>query len=648
MCGFAGFLRNSTTSKKTGDPTLIIKAMTDCLTHRGPDDSGTWLNYEDDIALGHRRLAIIDLSSSGHQPMHSANGRYVIAFNGEIYNFIELRKQLQTKNYLFTGHSDTEVILALLTEYGLLQSLQLMSGMFAFAVWDQQEKTLALARDRIGEKPLYYGIINGSFVFGSELKALCAYPNFNNKLRRASLALFMQYGYIPAPHSIYENIYKLIPGHYIIISPATLNTPPWPKTYWSAVQVAQAGIAKPLRLSDLAAIQQTDNLLNKIIKRQMRTDVPFGALLSGGIDSSLITALMQANSKHAIKTFTIGFNEQIYNEAEYAKAIAKHLNTDHTEFYVDATQAIDLIPKLPKIYDEPFADSSAIPTFLVAQLTKQKVTVCLSGDGGDELFGGYNRYLLAKTIWKKMSLFPYPLRLAIKTLLLAVSPTRWQQILQFTQLPMVGDKLHKFAHAIAVKSPALLYQALISQWPNSNNILVADPYDACNSSPPQTILLQLTAMEFIAKMMLTDTISYLPDDLMVKVDRATMAVSLENRAPYLDHQLLEFLWQLPLHMKVRNRTTKWLLRQLLSQYVPDKLFTRPKMGFAIPLASWLRGPLRDWAHSLLNKKLIEQQGLLQAKPILEKWHEHLSGKRNWQAQLWAVLMFQAWMAQHRN
>lgn len=642
MCGLTGFFNSRETADRM---TSIISAMTDRITHRGPDGSGIWCSHEDTIALGHRRLAIIDLTASGHQPMHSQHDRYVIVFNGEIYNYLDLKKQLQSKQYTFSGRSDTEVILALILEYGLESTLQKLTGMFAFALWDKQDKILHLARDRVGEKPLYYGFVNDTFVFGSELKAIRTYPDFQNKIARTSIALFMQYGYVPAPHSIYDNVHKLTPGTYLTVSKATIHAKPTPKVYWSATQVAECGLANPLHVTDVEAIHQTEQLLNTIIKSQMISDVPIGAFLSGGIDSSLVAALMQINSNQPVKTFTIGFDIETHNEANYAKAIAQHLKTDHTELYINAQHAIDVIPKLPTIYDEPFADSSAIPTFLIAQLTSQQVRVCLSGDGGDELFGGYNRYRLGQSIWKKMALCPYPLRLAIQKLLLSVSPARIHHILKHLNIPMVGDKLHKFATVIAAKSPEQLYQHFISQWSNPHDLVLSHPGDPASTS---ILLHQLEGMHFIEKMMITDTLSYLPDDIMVKVDRAGMANGLENRAPFLNHQLIEFMWQLPLNMKVRNRTTKWLLRQVLAKHVPQHLFDRPKMGFGVPLDIWLRGPLRGWADSLLNKQHIEEQGFLRPDLIVTKWQEHVSGKRNWQYQLWTVLMFQAWMENEKE
>lgn len=403
MCGLTGFLQEP---HHRDNPATLISVMTARLKHRGPDDHGLWVQPNDGIALGHQRLSILDLSSRGHQPMHSQNDRYVMVYNGEIYNFQDLKKQLEAKNHRFKSHSDTEVILTLVTEYGLKQALPLLSGMFAFALWDKQEKTLHLARDRIGEKPLYYGLVNGTFVFGSELKALRAYPGFNNPIDRTSVTKLMQYGYIPAPHSIYNDIYKLMPGTTLSVSQSTMHTVITPVAYWSAVRMAEDGLVSKYHVSDKDAIHQTHDLLETSVKQRMISDVPIGALLSGGIDSSLITALMQANSPKPIHTFTIGFHTKAYNEAHYAKAVAHHLQTNHTELYIDESEAWSVIPKLPTIYDEPFADSSAIPTFLVSELTRQQVTVCLSGDGGDELFGGYNRYLLGKTLWKKIALFP--------------------------------------------------------------------------------------------------------------------------------------------------------------------------------------------------------------------------------------------------
>ncbi|MBY0544315.1 MAG: asparagine synthase (glutamine-hydrolyzing) [Gammaproteobacteria bacterium] len=641
MCGIAGFLD---TKHRGNEPRRILLDMTQKLIHRGPDDGDIWLNEEDGIALGQRRLAIIDLTVYGHQPMHSACGRYVIVYNGEIYNYLDLQKNLIAEGHTFKGHSDTEVILTLIASSGLESALKLMTGMFAFALWDKKEKILHLARDRIGEKPLYYGHINGTLVFASELKAIRAFPNFQNEIATQSLSLLLQYGYISAPYSIYKNIYKLTPGNYISFDASiSANSLPPLKTYWSAFDVARTGISNLLTLSDDEAIQQVDTMLHGIVKDRMISDVPIGALLSGGIDSSLITALMQANSTRPIKTFTIGFNEKSYNEAQYAKAIAQHLGTDHTELYVDSAHALTLIPHLPEIYDEPFGDSSAIPTFLVSQLTRKSVTVALSGDGGDEVFGGYNRYLITQQLWKKISLLPYPLRQIAQKLLLSLPPKYWDKLLRFTPYPMIGDKLHKLAAVLGAKSPLMLYNLLVSQWYDADTVVIHRDSSESIAHPSLAFIEQFNEGSIVERMMLTDTISYLPDDIMVKVDRAGMAVSLETRAPYLDHHLIEFMWQLPMQMKIRQKETKWLLRKILMKHVSQSLFERPKMGFGVPLDSWLRGPLRDWAESLLDKSLIERQGFLRAEPIAKKWQEHLSGKRNRQHLLWNVLMFQGWL-----
>ncbi len=633
MCGLTGFFNYNSSIQ---DPNAVIAKMTSQLTHRGPDDNGIWVNHSDSIALGHQRLAILDLTSAGRQPMQSHTARYMMVYNGEIYNIKELKKELT--EYSFAGHSDTEVILALIEKYGLHVALNKITGMFAFALWDIKNKELHLARDRVGEKPLYYGLVNETLVFGSELKSIRAYPSFQSDISQNSVSLLMQYGYIPAPLSIYKNIYKLTPGTFITISQANIPKLPSPKTYWSIAQVAEQGVFRSKTLSDKEAISAVHDLLNSIVKDQMVADVPIGAFLSGGIDSSLIASLMQANSNQPIKTFTIGFQDRNYNEAEYAKAIATHLKTDHTELYVDAESALSIIPKLPTIYDEPFADSSAIPTYLISKLTKQHVTVCLSGDGGDELFGGYNRYLLGQSIWNKIAIFPYPIRLVIQKILFSLSSLNVEQLSRFINIPMLSNKLYKFASILTENSPAGVYQHLISQWQMPEEIVKTN-----ESASTNLLLQQSEAFNCIEKMMLTDTLSYLPDDILVKVDRAGMAVSLENRTPFLNHQLIEMMWSLPLQMKVRSHTTKWILREILSKYVPNNLFNRPKMGFGVPLDSWLRGPLRDWAQHLLDKTRIEQQGFLKSEPILKKWHEHLSGKKNWQYQLWTVLMFQAWL-----
>lgn len=633
MCGITGFwdLRGC-----NNDYEFIISSMTNKLFHRGPDDGDIWVDSNNRVALGHRRLAIIDLSPLGHQPMHSRCERYVIVYNGEVYNYLQLKKALEAKGHQFRGHADTEVVLELISEYGLEKSLKMLNGMFAFALWDKQAKTLYLARDRLGEKPLYYGKVNGTFVFSSELKALEVFPNFSKTINRNALTSLLQYTYIPAPSSIYENIFKLKPATYLSIAEADLDNLPDPQFYWNADQIAIDGLSNPLSLSDSEAVDAIDMMLKATIKNRMISDVPVGSFLSGGIDSSTVTALMQANSDMPIKTFTIGFNEVGYNEAEHAKLIAQHLKTDHTELYVESSQALSLIPRLPEIYDEPFADASAIPTFLVSQITKRFVTVCLSGDGGDEVFGGYNRYLIGSTLWKKLTYLPYPFRKIIKKMLVSISPEHWDKILGIVKQRLLGEKLHKLASIIDLKTPADVYQRLISQWPDPNDLVI-------NANYQQIKLKEFSQLDFVENMMLTDAISYLPDDIMVKVDRAGMAVSLENRAPYLDHELIEWMWHLPLHMKIRNGETKWLLRRVLEKHVPKYLFDRPKMGFGVPLGTWLRGPLKNWASELLDQSLLNQQGFFNSEPIIQKWRQHLLGKYNYQYQLWPILMFQAWL-----
>jgi asparagine synthase (glutamine-hydrolysing) len=623
-----------------------VQQMSETLLHRGPDDGGTWVDAEVGIALGHRRLSILDLSPEGHQPMHSACGRYVIVFNGEIYNFLELRRELEALGHRFRGRSDTEVMLASFSQWGLERAVQRFNGMFAFALWNCQERILHLGRDRLGEKPLYYGCIGETFLFGSELKALKAHPKFQAEINRDALALFVRHNCIPAPYSIYQGIYKLPPGTVLTWKGfGDLTTLP----YWSAREVVEFGTSKPFVGSDSEAIAKLETLLQDAVALRMAADVPLGAFLSGGIDSSTVVALMQTQSTRPVKTFSIGFYEDAYNEAKDAKAVAQHLGTDHTELYVAPEEAIAVIPKLPTLYDEPFSDSSQIPTFLVSQLAKQRVTVSLSGDGGDELFGGYNRYFWGRSIWQKIGWMPQNLREVAAHALTILSPQIWNQL--FTSfgllLPPVlrqrnpGDKLHKLAEILAVDSPDTMYKGLVSHWKEPESLVLGSLEPFTTLTDPQK---WARLPDFTQRMMFLDTVTYLPDDILVKVDRASMGVSLEARVPFLDHRLVEFVWQIPLEMKIRNGQGKWLLRQVLYKYVPQKLIERPKMGFGIPIDQWLRGPLRDWAEALLDEKRLREQGFFNPQPIREKWMEHLSGDRNWQYYLWDILMFQAWLA----
>lgn len=626
------------------------------LHHRGPDDAGVWLDADAGITLGHRRLAILDLSPAGHQPMLSACGRYVVAFNGEIYNHLDLRTELAAAGAapVWRGHSDTETLLAAIAHFGLTAALTRMTGMFALALWDRQQRVLHLVRDRLGEKPLYYGWLGRSFVFASELKALRVHPHWRGEVDRAALTLLLRHGYVPAPGSIYRGIHKLLPGSVLTLAADGSFTT---VAYWSARCVAEQGQAQRFAGSEAEALQELERLLMRAVGRQMLADVPLGAFLSGGVDSSTIVALMQAQSARPVRTFTIGFHEAGYNEAEHALAVARHLGTEHTELYVTAQQALDVIPRLPLLYDEPFADSSQIPTFLVAQLARRHVAVSLSGDGGDELFGGYNRYFLGRSLWRQVGWLPRPLRAGLAAGLLGLAPEIWNRTLASLTglLPgqwrhaNLGDKLHKLAGVLAVSGPDALYRGLVSLWPDAAAAVagseVVAPWPVLN--PLDDPAAQASLHDFTERMMFLDLVSYLPDDILVKVDRAAMGVSLETRVPLLDHALVEFAWQLPLTMKIRAGQGKWLLRQLLDKHVPAALIERPKMGFGVPLDVWLRGPLRDWAETLLAEERLQREGHFHAAVIRQKWQEHLSGRRNWQYALWNVLMFQSWWeAQH--
>lgn len=638
MCGIVGAL-----SRHSGAVSRV-HAMASAIAHRGPDDSGHWEDVAAGIALGHRRLSVLDLSPAGHQPMLSQGARYVIVFNGEIYNHIELRDALGERPW--RGHSDTETFLAALEAWGIEKALTKSVGMFALAVWDRDEHVLTLARDRLGEKPLYYGWQNDVFLFGSELKALRRHPAFNGAVDRNVLALYLRHNYVPAPYSIYEGIYKLPPGSYYQIS---LTSPLGSlKAYWSVRSVAEAGQKNLFAGSDEEAQEALETVLLRSVRGQMLADVPLGAFLSGGVDSSTVVALMQSQSMRPVKTFTIGFHEEGYDEAEQARAVAYQLGTEHTELYVEPEEAQAVIPLLPGLYDEPFADSSQIPTYLVSRLARAHVTVSLSGDGGDELFGGYNRYLWVERVWRRFGWMPRPLRATLAGMLTAIPPPAWDSLTRAfgRMLPMrlrysnAGDKLHKLADIFATACPEEMYYGLVSQWREPTSVLKG-------AKEPVTSLSDPTAWgglsDLTHRMMYLDTVSYLPDDILVKVDRAAMGVSLETRVPLLDHRVLEFAWRLPLSMKLRDGESKWLLRQILYRHVPRVLIERPKMGFGIPLASWLRGPLKAWAADLLADERLARDGFFKPDLIREKWHEHLSGRRNWSFHIWTILMFQSWL-----
>jgi asparagine synthase (glutamine-hydrolysing) len=646
MCGIIG-----TYGQAVGDE-AVLRAAISRLSHRGPDGSGVWRDPTCGIALGHTRLSILDLSPAGNQPMVSACGRYVMVFNGEIYNHLALRERLGDQAPVWRGHSDTETLLACFSAWGVDETLKATVGMFAIALWDRQTRRLILTRDRLGEKPLYYGYVRGEFVFGSELKALTGLPGFSGDVDRGVLALMVRHCYIPAPYCIFKGFWKLVPGTTVELSVEAISRRevPTPKPYWSAIEVAMAGLANPLAFeSDGEAATALEAELSRAVGGQMLADVPLGAFLSGGVDSSLVVALMQAQSSRPVKTFSLGFREGGYDEAHYAGAVARHLGTDHTEFYVSADDARAVIPALPKIYDEPFSDSSQIPTSLVAALARQQVTVALSGDGGDELFGGYNRYFIAAPIWRTIERIPKTVRRALTRSILALPSHTWDKLYRLIT-PLIpkrrrwqapGYKLHKGAWLLNSEHDMALYRGLVTHWEPAEIVL--------GGSEPTTILTgpQLASPTLSERMMLLDVLTYLPDDILAKVDRAAMAVSLETRVPLIDHRVFAFAWRLPLHYKVRDGQGKWLLRQLLYKHVPPNLVDRPKMGFGVPIGAWLRGPLREWAENLLDEDRLRREGYFHPSPIRQRWKEHLSGRRNWQAHLWDVLMFQQWLEHMR-
>ncbi|WP_434516867.1 asparagine synthase (glutamine-hydrolyzing) [Dechloromonas sp. ARDL1] len=651
MCGLTGFLA---ACPMRHDVILSnITNMANAIVHRGPDDAGYWVDTSAGLGLAHRRLAILDLSAAGHQPMRCPLDRYVLVFNGEIYNHLELRAELERLGWAprWRGHSDTETLLAGFSAWGISETIVRCTGMFALAVWDRELRQLTLARDRLGEKPLYYGWQGrgqqACMLFGSELKALRAHPKFERQINRGALALLMRHNYVPTPYSIYQGIYKLPPGCLLTVS---LHEPQsHPVAYWSLADTAATGQKNPFSGTVDEAVDALEHLLRDAIGQQMLADVPLGAFLSGGIDSSTVVALMQAQSAQPIKTFTIGFSEIDYNEAEHASAVAKYLGTDHTTLYVSPKQAMDVIPRLPSLYCEPFSDSSQIPTFLVSQLARQHVTVSLSGDGGDELFGGYNRYVFTDRLWRNLSRFPRSLRRVLADGIRSVSPRAWNNFAGLFlsalpgkwQLTNLGEKLHKGAGVLAAENVDDLYRGLVSHWNPSSVMPEGRELPNFFWNAPK-----LADLKPVSRMMALDALSYLPDDILTKVDRAAMGVSLETRVPMLDHRIVEFAWRLPLDYKIRDGHGKWLLRQVLYRHVPTELIDRPKMGFAVPIDAWLRGPLRDWAEALMDPRRLRSEGYFDAAIIESRWREHLSGRRNWQYHLWDILMFQAWLEQH--
>ena len=619
MCGLTGFITPAATP--ADELTRIVRRMSDALIHRGPDDSGEWVDAAAGVAMGLRRLAILDLSPAGHQPMVSPSGRYIGTFNGEIYNFSDLRKELRVD---WRGHSDTEAMLAAIDAWGVDGAVSRFNGMFAIALWDRQQQWLHLVRDRIGVKPLYYGFAGKTLLYGSELKALRRHPDFEGKIDHGALRLYLRFMYVPAPYSIYEGISKLMPGTILTYEPATGQTET--HVYWSAAEAALRGMTHRFHGTEEDAARELEPLLRDAVRIRMIADVPLGVFLSGGIDSSVVTALMQAESASPVRSFSVGFTEPAYDEAPFAKAVAQHLGTHHTELIVTEEDIAAVIPSIPAMYDEPFADSSQIPTHLVCALARHDVTAALSGDGGDELFGGYRRYFIGQRLLRGFSAVPPFLRPSAGAVLGAVP----------------DERVRKIGRVLRANDPDALYFELVSHWSN----ITTNGYQA------QTPLLRRgewpALHDPVERMMFFDQISYLPDDILAKMDRASMAVSLESREPLLDYRLIEFAWTLPLSMKVRAGKGKRVLRRVLSRYVPDALIDRPKMGFGIPLEKWLRGQMREWAESLLDESSIRAQGLLDPVPVRKKWQEHLAGTHDWKYHLWAVLMLQAWLQQEHS
>ncbi len=640
MCGLTGFLNFKGNSGKA-ELLSFVKSMSHRIEHRGPDSSGTWCDERRGLAFGHQRLAIVDLSEAGHQPMISQSDRSVIVYNGEIYNAPELRAQLISEGCQFRGHSDTEVILEACERWGVKAACQKFIGMFAFAFWDKGTQELFLGRDRLGIKPLYWGFNQGIFFFGSQIKSFAGHPAWRPEIDKSALTAYFRFNYVPTPVSIYKGISKLGPGTVLSLDVSkNIKT----EKFWDLEEVNKNNIRHISDRSDEELLNQCDNLLKDAVKRRMIADVPLGAFLSGGVDSSLVVALMQSQSTRPIQTFTIGFHESGYNEAKYAETIAKHLKTEHHELYVTSAEAQAVVPNIPSWCDEPFADASQIPTYLVSKLARQQVTVSLSGDGGDELFAGYNRYLGGRLSWDLLKFFPFWMRSLSAKGIHQLSVDNWNSLgrLMPKFFPsMMGDKAYKLATAAMAEGPYHFYKLLVSQWGEPASLVLGG--EEKSLYPWKNLKYPLDYdQEFVEAMQIMDTLSYLPDDILTKVDRASMAVGLEARVPLLDHRVVEFAFNLPRNAKIRNGQGKWLLRQVLDRYVPRHLIDRPKMGFGLPIDKWLRGPLREWAEELLSTEKINAQGLLNTNPIRQRWKEHLSGERNWQNSLWGVLMFQAW------
>ena len=629
MCGVTGII-----SKNKNIPYLsdLLNPMVESLNHRGPDSKGIYFDENNGVALGHNRLSIIDLSTKGHQPMVSNSGRYIISFNGEIYNHLLLRNKIGVNSWV--GTSDTETILSAIEKWGIETTLEQLNGMFAFALYDKLGGGIHLCRDRAGEKPMYYGEISGDFIFASELKAFLVHPKFKREVNRKVLATYMKYGYVPAPYTIYKDVKKIPAGcHLIVNNGMDIKL----RKYWS---LGKSTTANDHSINDESQIRRLKELLLSSVEQQMISDVPLGVFLSGGIDSSMVASMMQSVSNKPIDTFSIGFNEKEYDESSYARSISNYLNTHHHELIIDSKMSLDVVTELPNIYDEPFADASGIPTYILAKMSRNNVTVSLSGDGADELFGGYERYYKGMGYWSKINLIPLPIRRIMKNILLSFSNDFYNRINNpYFNSGKLGYKVHKIMQGLDSSSSSEFMQRIVSIW--------NDPDDVVLSGYSLDTEYQINSInDFIddeSYAMYCDFKAYLPDDILVKVDRAAMAVSLETRAPFLDYRIIEFANALPTHYKIRNGMSKWILKQVLYEYIPSKYFNRPKTGFSVPIDSWLRGPLKEWAWDLINPKKLDDEGYFNSSIIHDKWNQHQDGKGNYQYQLWNVLMFQTWL-----
>lgn len=644
MCGITG-LYSFDPRPESANISQVIGKMCDALAARGPDSDAQWIDSELPLALGHRRLSIIDLSPAGAQPMQSDSGQYVIVFNGEIYNYQAVKSELEQSGYEanYRGHSDTEILLGAIEHWGLKKAVEKINGMFAFALWDRKRRALFFARDRMGKKPLYIGWAGSTLVFASELKAICAHPEFKRNISRPAMTSYMRFGYVPAPYSIYNDILQIPAGHMMALDMQMLRSgqdlKPLMEPYWSHKNALNKSRKNPVANLD-NVVDEFDEILSECVRERMISDVPLGAFLSGGIDSSTVVALMQKHSDSPVKTYSIGFDEVGYNEAEHAAEIARHLKTEHHELYVSSKDALNVVPKLSNIYDEPFADASAIPTYLVAKFAREGVTVALSGDGGDEMLGGYNRHIAGPKAWNIAQNIPPKFRSVVSGIIRTVPPNVWSGMRP--DRPQFGSHMHKLADAMGKETQSDLYLSLVSKWQNPKRC-VSDGYE--DIIPLVDPEMQIEGLSFAEDMMYWDALSYLNGDILTKVDRASMAASMESRAPLLDTKIYDYVWSLPIDTKIKDGKGKWLLRQVLNKYVPQELYDRPKQGFSVPIDEWLRGPLKDWAEDLLDEYELKSQGMINYVHVRKLWQEHLKGRGNYADRLWCVLMFQSWHRQ---